>query len=242
MREIEETSEELSGYEIISVHIEGGNPGLLGTDGLADFLYACRQMIPAEGNCQWVIDMLPSDLSAAMMTTLRNAHIDGINVGVMTTRMKEYPCLKRPCYLAAFDGAMSILTMHRQKGTGIVLLTGIPEQTEESLAESVRYCMKSNPERFSFYPYLAKGDQTSYLAAIDPILREYGFMSYGDGSHYAQPGKEELDLTADARLLSHMGFGVGAFTCFDGISYHNTEDLQRYIQYSGDPIQIAVME
>ena len=218
---------------------------MMGGDALDDILRFLKTALPVSERTQWVIDVMPNEMSAAALTVLRNAHLDVIHMGVMTCRMKEFALLNRPYYFAAFDGAISMLTMCRQRGVSIELLTGIPGQTERTLEESVSYAMKAQPEQISLRPYRScereedKEREELLLQAAEACLGKFGMERYGIGMDYALPGKERTEFVLEAQGCNRIGFGAGALTRLDGYTYRNTENLELYLAHSAEPRYIA---
>ncbi|MCD8022378.1 MAG: hypothetical protein LUF30_05210 [Lachnospiraceae bacterium] len=302
--EISSASSDLENYELASVHIRGDNLlSMMSVDALDDFLRFLRQTLPSAKKTQWILEMLPYEMSAASLTVLRNAHLDVLHLNVGTCQMKEFDKLERPYYYAAFDGALSMISMYQQDNISIGLLAGLPGQTEESLLRSIQYAMRAQPMQLSLQACTPDVDvlppsgrgisrpkdedatrrgiscpkdedatrrgiscpkdedatrrgqdaplletlrvsgaaevEATFLEAADACLADFGLYRYGDGWHYAIPGKERLEYSSGVDRIDCIGFGAGALTQMDGCSYHNTENLAFYLEHSTEPAYIA---
>lgn len=242
-KEIASAAEELAEYRVSAVHIGYGTPLAGGLDDLADFLLFLRNILPTDGETRWSMRVLPYQLSAAALTVLRNGGIDSLVLEVMTCRSDEFAKLRRPYYFAAFDGAVSLLTMSRQEELYLELLLGIEGQTPQTLRETLDYALKAQPTGISLKYYDPAQAETPALTALrdtaEERLREAGMSRYGGGLHYASAGKEPPYLTARG---DRMGFGAGAVTELEGLRYHNTTNLFLYMAHPDEPQLIACPE
>ncbi len=66
----------------------------------------------------------------------------------------------------------------------------------------------------------------------DPILKEYGYHRY-EISNYACDGSECRHNIRYWKCEDYIGFGLGAASLVRGVRYHNTEDINRYIEAFG---------
>ncbi|MCD7819103.1 MAG: hypothetical protein LUH07_08645 [Lachnospiraceae bacterium] len=237
--EISATAPEISDYDVTSIHICGDNTiTMMGTDILDDFLLFLKHTVPNSENAQWIIDMLPYEMSAASLTVLRNAHINILHLNTGTCQMKEFNLLKRPYYYAAFDGALSLISMYQQQNISIGLLAGLPGQTEESLVRSLQYALKAQPMQISLQA-CSPDAEGLFSNTADKQLALSGLQRYGSGWNYALPSCERIEYLSAADHADCIGFGVGAITRLEGSSYRNTENLSIYLAYSTEPQIIA---
>lgn len=235
--EAEAVAQELSSSACAAVRLCGGNPLYMRPDGLDDLLSKLKGILPCRKDTQWMLSANPNELSAATLTVIRNAGIHAIDLNVMTCRMDEFALLQRPYYFAAFDGAMSLLTMFRQRGVCIRLLTGIPGQTEATLLESVRHALLTEPDSVEFLPF---GAQMEPLPAqVGSFLIEQGFEAVTP-ARYMRCGVSRRDWVLEARgCFEQYGIGAGAVTRLNGMAYRNTTDVSLYMKHATEPEVIA---
>lgn len=245
-REVESTAEELQGSRIAAVHLGYGVPLEGDADQLADLLLFLRKTLPVGPDTRWSMRVLPYQLSAAALTVLRNAGIDQLVLETETCRSDEFAKLQRPYYFAAFDGAVSLLSMMRQQGVHPEILLGIPGQTADTVRETLNYALKAKPDGIVLHWFdPAQADtpamQALYAAAVQR-LAESGMQPYADALHYAFPGQELAFPLAKSRPYEQVGFGAGAMTELDGLRYHNTSNLFVYMAHPDEPALIACPE
>lgn len=245
-REVESTAGELQGSRIAAVHLGYGVPLEGDADQLADLLLFLRRTLPVGPDTRWSMRVLPYQLSAAALTVLRNAGIGQLVLETETCRSDEFAKLQRPYYFAAFDGAVSLLSMVRQQGVHLEVLLGIPGQTADTVRETLTYALKAKPDGIVlhwFDPSQAETPamQQLYTAAVQ-CLAQSGMQPYADALHYAFPGRELAFPLAKSRPHERVGFGAGAVTELDGLRYHNTPNLFVYMAHPDEPALIACPE
>lgn len=241
-KEVENATDELAGYHIAAVDIGYGTPLYGNAEELVDLLLFLRKKLPTDSRTQWSMRVLPYQLSAAALTVLRNAGIRHLVMETMTCRSDEFAKLHRPYYFAAFDGAVSLLTMSRQEELYLEMLLGIPGQNVQTLNESLDYALKAQPAGITlqFYEpaHASRPEVQTLCAAAEARLTAAGMRRYS-GMDYALPGKE---LRFGMAGYDRMGFGAGAATELDGLRYHNTTNLFLYMAHSDEMQQIACLE
>ena len=245
-REVESTAEELQGCHIPAVHLGYGVPLEGDAEQLADVLLFLRKTLPVGPDTRWSMRVLPYQLSAAALTVLRNAGIDQLVLETETCRSDEFAKLQKPYYFAAFDGAVSLLSMVRQQGVHPEILLGIPGQTPDTVRETLDYALRAKPDGIVlhwFDPAQAGTPAARQLQdAAARRLAEGGMQPYADGMHYAFPGQELAFALAKSRPHEQVGFGAGAVTQLEGLRYHNTSNLFVYMAHPDEPQLIACPE
>ena len=236
LKEMETAAEELSEYEITALHFGYGTPLLADSDLLADFLLSAKKLGIYSDSTHVSMRILPSQLSAAALTVLRNAGVNELIMETCTCRSREFAHLERPYYFSAFDGAVSLLTMYRQEGVHHELLAGIPEQTGNTIKETIDYVLKSDPSGIILKSFIENENSKELIKAASQELIDAGMTEYKPYC-YAFPGKEHHYLLNEDTDL--IGFGVCALTSLDGMKYRNTDNIYVYIAHSGELEAIA---
>lgn len=254
-REIQAAAEELEDYDIQTVHIADGSMGLFGPGTFDDFLRALRKALPAAKDAQWTIDMMPGDFSQEMLVGLKNGGIDAVNLILPAGNKAELAQTKSPFTMNVVDYTMRFIRQSRMPEISIETLVGVPGQTPESLQETLAYAMQISPVQIHLRKFtnnrLLPGEEkrleeetdwAGLYAAADTWLTGHGMAPYGADHCYAVPGRGLRESASGAEKISRMGFGVGAVTRIEGLSYHNTFNLKLYMEKSDDPSQIARLD
>ena len=260
-KELKAAREELLEYEIVSSHVEADSPSLFGIGTWDDFLRRLKELIP--GSPQWVVNLMPQELTPEMAHVLvKRQNIDRIQLCLDALRMGDLKRLHRPYTPNLVEHAFTYLqspegSLLRDR-LGIELFYGIPGSSPEAFVEDLKRVLLLSPLQLSLRRFkdrtlplkeqLTYSEETpweDYLSGAKELLVRAGYTMQsrrGGMLSFALPGGLFTWNTPEASALPIMGFGLGAYTCFENISYHNTDDIALYLAHSDELEVIAVPE
>jgi oxygen-independent coproporphyrinogen-3 oxidase len=261
-REIEGAAGDLADRTIRTIHITGGCPTTLLGSGLKTLFVALKRSLPQFESAEITFDLVPGHVSLAIMTQLRNYRVKHIDIGLQTVDQDEFDLLGRPFYLADVMAGLNLGILDAYEnaeltGLDFDLLYGIPGQTEKTLGYSLEQALKYDPDGVSLYPLDIREETPLFERCEDgsvkrptpeevadlyrfanDLLVEKGYHPY-TMNRYAKEGCENQNDLLRCKGTDHIGFGVGANTLIDGVSYSNTADIDTYIAHSAEPALIA---
>ena len=223
---------------IKTVYIGGGTPSVLGERLLAvvDAVTAwCR---PHEFTCE----ANPESFTPELARGLREAGVTRISLGVQSLNDDELRQLGR---LHDSHGALAAVALAKSWGfdVSLDLMCGIPLQTGESWADTLRRAIGAHPDHVSVYPLtLEDGTPLARRAEEDPALEpdedlqadcmevaraalmHSGYAPYEVAS-YAKPGKEARHNIAYWTGESYLGLGRSAASMLRACEYCQLQDL-----------------
>jgi oxygen-independent coproporphyrinogen-3 oxidase len=168
-----------------------------------------------------------------------------LSIGVQSFAAEELKALGR---LHTAEEAKESVRLARAAGfdrISIDLMYGIPHQTLDSFAYSLREAVSLHPEHISAYalkieegtPFyksqedLPLPDEDTEVAMYDlchDILSQNGYTQY-EVSNYALQGEESRHNLRYWRSAEYIGVGVSAYSYFGGYRYGNDRDLTAYL-------------
>lgn len=135
------------------------------------------------------------------------------------------------------------------------LMSGLPHQTKETLARSIRFLTELAPEHISVYSlqleentefskrYGEGGTKHGELPGEDEdrelyvltkqLLSEEGYERY-EISNYAKKGYESRHNSSYWIGTEYLGCGLGASSLMSNARFHNVSDLKTYLEVSPD--------
>lgn len=217
---------ELSAVE--TVYVGGGTPSLLGGRlvGLVDLVRSYCE--PVEFTCEANPESFTLDLAQA----LRAAGVTRISLGVQSLNASELKAIGR---IHSAEQAMLAVAQAKAAGfsTSCDVMCGLPGQTLDTFAETLRSLVTLNPEHVSVYPLqleegtpLARMEEAGEMEVPDEdfqaqcmdlaaeVLEEAGYERYEVAS-YAKPGHRCRHNIAYWTGKPYLGLGRSAASMLD---------------------------
>lgn len=217
---------ELSKVE--TVYVGGGTPSMLGGRlvGLVDLVRSYCE--PVEFTCEANPESFTLDLAQA----LRAAGVTRISLGVQSLNASELKAIGR---IHSAEQAMLAVAQAKAAGfsTSCDVMCGLPGQTLDTFAETLRSLVTLNPDHVSVYPLqleegtpLARMEEAGEMEVPDEdfqaqcmdlaaeVLKEAGYERYEVAS-YAKPGHRCRHNIAYWTGKPYLGLGRSAASMLD---------------------------
>lgn len=214
--------------EVETVYVGGGTPSLLGDRlvGLVDRVRAYCE--PVEFTCEANPESFTLDLAQA----LRAAGVTRISLGVQSLNASELKAIGR---IHSAEQAMLAIAQAKAAGfsTSCDVMCGLPGQTLDTFAETLRSLVTLNPDHVSVYPLqleegtpLARMEEAGDVEVPDEdfqaqcmdlaaeVLKEAGYERYEVAS-YAKPGHRCRHNIAYWTGKPYLGLGRSAASMLD---------------------------
>ena len=230
-----------------SVYFGGGTPSYVEARRLGRVLGALEEIFGLSSDVEITAEANPDDLDGEKLSTLKNAGINRLSIGVQSLVNAELLPLERRHDAAG--GRRAVSEAVRLFGNvSADLMIGIPAQTRETLLASVDGLLEAGATHLSVYlleidkaPKLValKKEQPAMFASddeladrwleVDEQLERAGLARY-EMSNWAKPGFESRHNLKYWTLVPVLGFGVAAHS-FDGKTRSaNTGMLTEYLR------------
>ena len=252
--QIKARAAELTDYEVDTVYFGGGTPTSLTSDALCGLLDAVKTHFHVSDRAEITAECNPATADGAYFAAMRAAGFNRLSIGVQSLHDSELHLLGRAH--TALD-AEATVRLAREAGfsnISIDLMYGIPEQTRQSFAESVRAACALGVQHVSAYalkieqgtPFykmrhcLTLPDEDAVADMYEDcvaILAENGLLRY-EISNFARPGYESRHNLKYWECDEYLGLGAAAHSYLRGVRFAY-EDVDAYMQ--GQPIE-AVYE
>ena len=221
-----------------TVYFGGGTPILL-----APYLGEMLKGVDIADGAEITAECNPCEMTDEALSQLREGGINRISVGVQSLCDNELSALGR-----RHDSDTAIRAIAREKAAGFSdistdLMLGIPQQTEESLAQTLEtltalpithisaYMLKVEPNTpfGRSTPLLPDEDATAdmYLQTVNS-LADKGFHQY-EISNFAKRGYECRHNLKYWRREEYLGIGPAAHSFMDGRRFAVARDLEEFL-------------
>lgn len=151
LAEASDRAAELGDETIDTIYFGGGTPSALGDAHLAELLEGLRARLPVAPAARIHLEANPEDLTEARLAAWRELGLDFLSLGIQSFRDEELRFLGR-----RHDAREARRGLARAVASGIPvvscdLIFGLPNQTVEDLAESLRVVGELRPGHVSGY-------------------------------------------------------------------------------------------
>jgi oxygen-independent coproporphyrinogen-3 oxidase len=232
-------------YEVDTVYFGGGTPTALPSDLLCGLLRHVKERFCVSESAEVTAECNPATASAADFAAMRQAGFNRLSIGAQSMHDGELRLLGRAHTVADFCTTVALARAAGFENISADLMYGIPDQTRESLAESVRALCELGVEHISAYglkieegtPFYQKKD-TLNLPDDDEVacmyedtvaaLAAHGLLRY-EISNFARTGYESRHNLKYWECDEYLGFGVAAYSCFGGRRFGISRDFSAYL-------------
>jgi putative oxygen-independent coproporphyrinogen III oxidase len=247
-RDLKKWSVSAKGRIADTVYFGGGTPSLLKED-LARLFLCVKKYFHVADNAEVTFEANPAGIDFDLLKVLRSAGFNRLSLGMQSAQDSELAALGRRHRRK--DVAAAVENAHRAgfDNISLDLMLCVPNQTKESLKESVDFAASLSPRHISAYLLkIEPGTRFSdikdslnlpdedtqadiYLTACE-LLESKGFLQY-EISNFANKGFESKHNLRYWDCGEYLGFGPAAHSFFNGKRFYYTRSLEDYIIGAG---------
>ena len=244
---------------VSSVFFGGGTPTILNGRQMQRIMKAIKLHFRVAEDAEISVEANPGTVNREKLAAYKKAGVNRISFGLQSAKNEELKLLGR---IHTFEDFLESFWLARECGfenINVDLISAIPGQSLESWEESLRQVLKLNPEHLSAYSLIIEegtpfatlyGEGTEEEEKLPTeeeerrmywrtkeLLEEAGYYRY-EISNYAKPGKECRHNLGYWERKNYLGMGLGSSSFFDNVRWKNIEDLEMYLENSGEPEMI----
>ncbi len=228
-----------------TVYFGGGTPTLLEAEQFESILSAVSKSFGICKNAEITAEANPKTADFCKLAKMRAMGINRLSIGMQSVHDNELKKLGRIHDFAEFRDIFNDARRAGFDNISVDLMYGIPDQTVQSFEESVDVLAQLSPEHISSY-CLTVEDGTRFAARRDKlilpdedailkmymsmgrILKKHGYKKY-EISNFAHKGRESKHNIKYWGSKDYLGFGAAAHSCFEGVRYAHSRDIDAYI-------------
>lgn len=250
VKRIKEFAQKNPSRAVDTVYFGGGTPTLLSKECFEKIFSALQSSFEIADDAEITVECNPASIDRERLAALRKIGINRISIGLQSTDPNELSLLGR---IHSFDDFRNTFEDARAVGfdnISIDLMYGIPNQTLKSFEKSLKDVVALSPEHISAYA-LKIEEGTAFYSMVDSlvlpdenteaelyelcnsVLSNSGYCRY-EISNFAKLNRESRHNLKYWSLDDYIGFGVAAHSCFEGVRFGNSRDIDAFI--SGEDI------
>lgn len=245
-RRIQAAEPRLRQYCADTVYIGGGTPTLLPISCFAQIMQTLRTCMTVSEDCEITCECNPATADEGKLAALRQVGINRLSIGLQSTDDEELKRLGRVHTAADFAAVFGDARRAGFDNISVDLMYGIPAQTAESWQRTLTDLLSFCPEHISayglkieqgtkFYAWreqLPLPDEETEFAMYRQCveqLQQHGYHRY-EISNFAKEGRESRHNLRYWLGKDYLGFGVAAYSCFEGERFGYSRDLSAFLQ------------
>ncbi|MBS9721581.1 oxygen-independent coproporphyrinogen III oxidase [Tianweitania sp. BSSL-BM11] len=234
---------------VVAIHFGGGSPTMIEPADLARLRATLDAHFTVLPGCEISVEVDPNDITQARLDAWGAFGATRASFGVQDFDLKVQQSINR---LQSFEQTREALDGFRQRGVqsaNLDVLYGLPHQTEETLAATIRQVISLHPDRIALFGYAhvpwMKKHQTMIDEAALPnkterfaqaalgarLLTEAGYVQVGI-DHFALPGDRMAKAALDGTLRRNFqGYTTDTANVLIGLGASAIGSLEQgYIQ------------
>lgn len=252
LQEIVKRSEDYREYRIKTIFIGGGTPSLFKPEWITCVIETAQKHFCVSADAEISMEMNPGTVTdKESFCQYRQAGINRISIGLQSADDEELARLGRIHTFSQFEHTWQMAREAGFENLNIDVMAALPGQTIESYERTLYTICELKPEHISAYSLILEEgtlfyEKYAYLLGDEEaeerdrqmyvltkeLLGKYGYHRY-EISNYAHPGKECCHNQVYWQRRDYLGLGIGAASLINNVRYHNSADLQSYIQAGG---------
>ena len=238
---------ETADRKIKTLYIGGGTPSILSVDQLDCIMQKIKYTFNFCDDIEASMEMNPGTASKEKCRALYQMGINRLSIGLQSTNDMELKTLGR---IHSYEDFINTYTWCREAGfqnINVDLMAALPYQIVESYTTGLRKIIRLAPEHISAYslileegtPFYQKYNSGCYplpdeeqerlmYRETEQILAQAGYERY-EISNYAKKGYACRHNLVYWQGGDYLGLGLGSSSYMDGVRFHNTTDLDTYV-------------
>ena len=228
-----------------TVYFGGGTPTLLPIECFEEIFKTLYECFSIEVGAEISVECNPASIDFEGLCSLRKIGVNRLSIGLQSANENELRALGR---LHSFEDFCSVYADSKRAGfenISVDLMYGIPEQTLKSFENTIEQVCRLAPSHISAYG-LKIEDGTAFAKRRDELvlpdedeeyemycrcvgmLAQNGYERY-EISNFAKDGAYSRHNMRYWQLEDYVGFGVAAHSCFEGVRYGNSRDMDAFL-------------
>ena len=240
--------EEIKKYsgEFDTVYFGGGTPSAIPPELIGEILNASKEQFIIDENSEITVECNPKKELREIFEKYASYGINRISLGMQSAVDRERFALGRSAGRAEVERAVNAAKNAGIENVSLDLMLGIPNQTEESLTESLDFIDKMKVQHISAYMLKIEKDTRFYemrdrlsLPDEDIVtelylktvksLGELGFKQY-EISNFAKKGFRSRHNSSYWNNTPYIGIGAAAHSYISGKRWWNISNIKKYCE------------
>lgn len=239
LSEIDAAADELSGGTVRAVRFTGGVPLMLAGHNIARIVHRLERRFHLEEGAEITVETVQGKIDEHNFRLFKTIGVNRVEFLYPTGTTVEHRRLRCPGDFGQIHDHNAMRRAFGLENWSLRLLCGLPGQSDKAWRTTLDKACALDPPHVTLET-VAQGETPGgeeaafarYSQAAD-ALRAAGYRRYAEGC-FARAGWESRFSTLLHEGADVLGFGVGASTFANGVSYRTCDDVHEYLSHAGD--------
>lgn len=232
-------------FSFDTVYFGGGTPSVIGADNIGSIINCAKEYYDITDDAEITVECNPSTVDEEFFNRLASYGVNRISLGMQSAVDNERKKLGRFADRHQVKTVIDFAKKYGINNISLDVMLGIPDQTIESLDETIDFCIETGVPHISAY-MLSVEEGTVFHKRIDSLnlpdedivcdmyirlsekLRNAGFVHY-EISNFAKKGYESRHNTKYWNCEEYLGIGPSAHSFIDDKRFFFERDINSFI-------------
>lgn len=237
-------SNKLHNKYVDTIYFGGGTPSLLGTARLIKVVKTIRRSFKITSDCEITIEANPTSAELLDFSELKYEGVNRVSLGMQSAVDSELKLLGRRHLKIDVINSVNSIRNSGIDNISIDVMLGIPQQTEESLKETLDFCISLNVPHISTYMLTVEPDtifgrfserydfadddmQAKLYMLTSDFLSKKGYRHY-EISNFCKDNKFSRHNMRYWQLKDYLGLGPSAHSMVGGKRFYYPKSIDDF--------------
>ena len=245
---VEQVKKEIKSYQNVSadtIYIGGGTPSTVDGKEIADVINTAKKQFSFNDG-EITVEVNPSSCTKDFLENIICSGVNRISIGVQSINDNERKTLGRKSDATEILNAIRLIRSYSIDNISLDVMLGIPNQTKDSLKNTLDFCIESGVKHISAYilkieenTFFFRNQQKYNFPDEDATaqlyefccqyLNENGFLQY-EISNFSLPDFESKHNLKYWNCEEYLGFGPSAHSFFNKKRFYHINDINSYLE------------
>ena len=243
------------GFTADTLYLGGGTPSVLRGEDICRIVERAKEKFNMPPTSEITVECNPNSPIEELIPYFKKCGVNRVSLGMQSAVDSERRALGRQSDKKRIAQVIELLRDNGIDNISLDIMLGIPDQTPESLKETLDFVIKCNVKHVSAYilkieegtffdthreryRFPDESDTCDLYNQCADTLTEAGFIHY-EISNFALPHYESRHNTKYWELENYLGIGAAAHSFVDGKRFYFDSDTEGFINggkaiYDGD--------
>ena len=250
--EIRDFSKKHPNLTVDTVFFGGGTPSSVSGKYISEIISVLRECFIISEDAEITLEANPKTFDKEKLLLYKESGINRLSMGLQSADCESLEIIGRIHNLKEFESSYFLAREAGFSNINIDIMYGLPNETNEILAETIKKVLEFNPEHISAYALTLSENVPMAKMELSYPKEDEVFKSYmmicdmlSDYRHYEISNFGKIPCQHNMIYWNRdecLGFGAAAAGFFENKRYVNKSDIKSYIKNFSEKESIEILD